>query len=84
MQLREVSAQVAAAVARAAHECGVSQLAEAPADWLDYVTSRMWAPEGRTTKASGMAVHAVNGMPRARSGPHLRPHAHPSGLPVHP
>ena len=46
--------QVAAAVARAAFECGVSGLEHAPDDWHEYICSRMWWPEGRTTRLSGV------------------------------
>jgi hypothetical protein len=83
-QLRQVSAKVSAAVAKAAYEGGVSQLATPPHDWLEYVTVRMWGPDGRTTRASGMdgGHGSGNGAPRPHS--HLRPHAHPSGLPSHP
>ncbi|KAL4436957.1 hypothetical protein ABPG75_004096 [Micractinium tetrahymenae] len=88
--LREVSAKVAAAVAAAAHEAGVSSLPSPPKDWQDYVASRMWSPDGKTTRASGMpgqghhgdAHHA--GMAAAAGGHPSRPHQHPSGLPVHP
>ena len=49
------AAQVAAAVARAAWEAGVSALDSEPPDWRDHIRQRMWWPEGRTTRASGMA-----------------------------
>ena len=37
--------QVAAAVARAAWESGVSQLPGPPDDWLEYIADLMWWPE---------------------------------------
>jgi hypothetical protein len=47
-----VCAQVAAAVARSAWECGVSQLEEAPADWGRHCAQRAWWPEGLEARAA--------------------------------
>lgn len=71
--LREVSAKVAAAVAKAAFEDGVSGLGKAPEDWLAYIQEKMWWPDGRTTLEAGCPVHPGNGLHR-RSG----------GVPAHP
>lgn len=62
--------QVAAAVAQAAFKEGVSGLAAAPGDWLEYVEQRMWSPTERTTRVAGMPVQAGN----SRLG---RPPVHP-------
>lgn len=43
--LRRVEARVAAAVAQAAWDSGVSQLPAPPNDWLEYVADLMWWPE---------------------------------------
>jgi hypothetical protein len=65
--------QVAAAVAKAAFEDGVSGLGKAPEDWLAYIQEKMWWPDGRTTLEAGCPVHPGNGLHR-RSG----------GVPAHP
>jgi hypothetical protein len=46
---------VAAAVARAAWESGISRLESEPVNWLEHIRERMWWPDGRTTRTSGMA-----------------------------
>lgn len=81
--------QVAAAVAAAAHAAGVSSLPSPPAEWEEYIAARMWSPDGKTTRASGMPGQGVQGHPGdghpAGGKAHPpRPHPHPSGLPAHP
>lgn len=79
--------QVAAAVAEAAHAAGVSSLPCPPADWREYIACRMWSPDGKTTRASGMpgqGDHRAGGKATAAAGHPPRPHQHPSGLPAHP
>ncbi|KAL4430559.1 hypothetical protein ABPG77_005799 [Micractinium sp. CCAP 211/92] len=81
--LRKVSATVAAAVAKAAHDDGVSSLSTPPKDWHEYILSRMWSPDGKTTRVSGMpgqGDHPAAG----KAGQPLRPAQHPSGVPAHP
>lgn len=75
--------QVAAAVAKAAHDDGVSSLSTPPKDWHEYILSRMWSPDGKTTRVSGMpgqGDHPATG----KAGQPLRPVQHPSGVPAHP
>ncbi|EFN55561.1 hypothetical protein CHLNCDRAFT_35453 [Chlorella variabilis] len=86
--LREVSAKVAAAVAQAAFEGGVSGLVNAPEYWMEYIQDRTWWPDGRTTRTAGCPLQPPNGLP---GRPPLHPpaghhasHHHPSGVPAHP
>ncbi|PRW33894.1 NADP-dependent malate dehydrogenase [Chlorella sorokiniana] len=97
-QLRAVSCKVAAAVAQAAFECGVSELVNAPEDWHEYISTRMFVPMGRTTKTAGMPVskstaqlsyvysgeELASAAATAAAKSRFHPAHHPSGLPVHP
>uniref|UniRef100_A0A1D1ZWR8 Malic enzyme n=1 Tax=Auxenochlorella protothecoides TaxID=3075 RepID=A0A1D1ZWR8_AUXPR len=53
--LRQVSLDVAAAVAKAAWDSGVSQLKEAPADWRAYVEERQWWPDHASKQSAATA-----------------------------
>lgn len=89
--LREVSAKVAAAVAEAAFDSGVSGLSKPPQDWLEYVSDKAWSPDGRTTRMSGMPASAsARGLAAADVAAAVvqasakSPRHHPSGVPAHP
>lgn len=77
--------QVAAAVACAAFETGVSGLAAAPGSWLEYVKERAWWPDGRTTRVAGCPqgvcdFGAGGTRPRLATPSGAR---HPPGHPAH-